>query len=323
MAFKNNWPLHITASLNGEMFSDELAQDFWAEDLFNPNSMVRWHWLKLVWVYCVSALFQLTLFLLIFVMPIALYRSGGSDWAGRLILIGAGTVFFWLLSLINATATWIGLKRRAKKETESRRSARHEAFPPAVSSEKWLKTATSAELYANGYQTMEQYDPARDLRSAQAQMKFASDLGFAIAGPQVAAVAGIGIYAAGSGFIASQLAKTPAATLGYRQLLKGMGSGSVASTAAYLVLKQEDATPAGIAVAFAGGAIGGGLVKQGLNYFAQLPNTTIPLTGSNLMTQFTGAAYGFGTVNWANTFGITSAGQSWWTRPIYSSINDK
>lgn len=69
-------------------------------------------------------------------------------------------------------------------------SARHEGFPPEVGFEKWLKTATSAELYANGYQTMEQYDPARDLRSAQAQMKFANDLGFAIAGPQVAAVAG-------------------------------------------------------------------------------------------------------------------------------------
>ncbi|WP_207384800.1 hypothetical protein, partial [Achromobacter xylosoxidans] len=68
-----------------------------------------------------------------------------------------------------------------------------------------------------------------------------------------------------------------------------------------------------------GGAIGGGLVKQGLNYFAQLPNTAIPLAGSNLMTQFTGSVYGFGTVNWANTSGITRTGQSWWTRPIYSS----
>ncbi|QKI68338.1 hypothetical protein [Achromobacter xylosoxidans] len=42
-------------------------------------------------------------------------------------------------------------------------------IPPKVGSEKWLKTATLAELYANGYQTTEQYDdPARDLRSAQA-----------------------------------------------------------------------------------------------------------------------------------------------------------
>lgn len=194
-------------------------------------------------------------------------------------------------------------------------------IPPAVGSEKWLKTATLAELHANGYQTLEQYDPAKDLRSAQAQIKFANDLGFAIAGPQVAAVAGIGIYAAGSGFVASQLAKTPAATLGYRQLLRGMGLGGAVSTAAYVALKRKDATPAGIAVAFTGGAIGGGLVKQGLNYFAQLPNTAIPLTGSNFMTQITGMAYGFGTVNWANKFGITSSGRSWWTRPIYSSIN--
>ena len=130
-------------------------------------------------------------------------------------------------------------------------------IPPAVGSEKWLKTATSAELHANGYQTLEQYDSAKDLRSAQAQIKFANDLGFAIAGPQVAAVAGIGIYAAGSGFIASQLAKTPAATLGYRQLLNGVLAGGGVSTGTYLVQKNKDATQMCIRDRGAGRGLGG------------------------------------------------------------------
>lgn len=164
------------------------------------------------------------------------------------------------------------------------------------------------------------YDPAKDLSSPQAQAKFANDLGFAIAAPPTAAALGLGAYAAGNVWMASQLAKTPAAELGYLQLVRGMAASGTLSTITYVGLKGEDATPAGIAVAFTGGAIGGGLAKQGLNYFAQLPNTAIPLTGSNFVTQATGMAYGFGTVKWANTSGLTSTGQYWWTQPIYSSI---
>jgi hypothetical protein len=95
-------------------------------------------------------------------------------------------------------------------------------------------------------------------------------------------------------------------------------SGGV-STTLYTLSNGGDSTPAGIAVAFTGGVIGGGLVKQGMNLGAGLANTAIPFTWPNAMTQATGLAYGFGTVGWVNITGWTATGQSWWTQPVYST----
>lgn len=78
-------------------------------------------------------------------------------------------------------------------------------------------------------------------------------------------------------------------------------------------------TQAGLATAFTAGAIGGGLVKQGLNYGAGLANTAIPLTGSSLITQGTGAVLGFSTIGWINWSGTASGGNSWWTLPLFGS----
>lgn len=111
MAFKDNWPLHLTAALSADGFSHKLAQDFWAEDLFNSKAMVRYHWLKLVWVFCVSVLAQLTLLSILVVIPITLYKNGGSDWMWAFMAVVGGTVIFWILAITIATAVWLDLKR--------------------------------------------------------------------------------------------------------------------------------------------------------------------------------------------------------------------
>lgn len=120
MAFKDNWPLHLTAALTGDGASDQLAQDFWSEELFNYKSMVRFHLLKLVWVYFLCTLAQIALPVLIFSIPVTLYQNGGSDWTWALIGVGFGPVVCWPFLVIVAIATWVDLKRKARKELESR-----------------------------------------------------------------------------------------------------------------------------------------------------------------------------------------------------------
>lgn len=135
----------------------------------------------------------------------------------------------------------------------------------------------------------------------------------------MASVATTGLLGSlGSRFLASQLAlqPVPLAQLGTTELVKGMASGGAASTFLYAVTHGADSTPAGAATAFAAGAVGAGLVKQSLNAAALLPNTAIPFTYSNAVTQATGAAFGFGTFGWLNLGGVTASGNSWWTTPI-------
>jgi hypothetical protein len=145
------------------------------------------------------------------------------------------------------------------------------------------------------------------------------NLGMALAGPVVGAGIGVAAYAGGSAFLAGQLAKVPAAELGYSQLATGMATSGIFSAATYTLLNGGESTPAGLAIAFSSGAIGGGLVKPALNFAAHLPNTAVPLRLSNFVTQGTGSAFGFGTIGWLNTAGVVSSGQSWWTQPIYPS----
>jgi len=132
----------------------------------------------------------------------------------------------------------------------------------------------------------------------------------------------LGVAAAGSlgsQWLLGQMSISPLGSLGGAQLIKGAGVSGAMSTLIYGAMKREEMTPAGLATAFTAGAIGGGLVKQGLNYGAGLANTAIPLTGSNLITQGTGAVLGFSTIGWINWSGTASGGNSWWTSPLFGS----
>lgn len=125
MALKKNWPIHLTAAFSADGFNHKLAQDFWPEDLFNPKIMVPWHWLKLVWVFCVSGLMQLTVISVLIAVPINLYQNGGATWTWTLILISGITAFALTMALVIASAVWLDLKRHArqaiKKSDEPRR----------------------------------------------------------------------------------------------------------------------------------------------------------------------------------------------------------
>jgi hypothetical protein len=125
-----------------------------------------------------------------------------------------------------------------------------------------------------------------------------------------------GGYSLGARFVAGQLAKQPLTQLGTAELLKGMGISGSVSTGLYLLVNQKESTPAGVAVAFGSGAFGGGAVKQSMNYWAALPNTAIPVSWSNAVTQAVGSAYGFSIFGVWNASGTTATGDSWWTRPI-------
>ncbi len=115
MALAKNWPIHLTAALTADGFNHKLAQDFWSEDLFNPKVMVPWHWLKLVWVFCVSGFMQLTLISILVGVPINLYQTGGSTWTWTLMVIGAVTVIAWAMAIVIASAVWLDLKRHARQ----------------------------------------------------------------------------------------------------------------------------------------------------------------------------------------------------------------
>jgi hypothetical protein len=113
MAFKDTWTAHLTAGFSGDGLSNKLAQDFWSEDLFNPKAMVSYHWLKLVWVYCVSGFMQVTVIAILIGIASTLYHNGGSDWTWAWIIIAGATVFAWALGIVVASAAWLDLKRHA------------------------------------------------------------------------------------------------------------------------------------------------------------------------------------------------------------------
>jgi hypothetical protein len=135
-----------------------------------------------------------------------------------------------------------------------------------------------------------------------------------VVGAAVIGTAAVG----GSGWLAGQVGKLPKVQFDAVELIKGATLSATASAGIYSLTRLENSTPAGVTTAFAAGAIGGGIVKQGLNYAAGLANTAIPLTLSNAVTQVTGLAYGFGTLGWLNAAQVTSSGNSWWTTPIFN-----
>lgn len=78
--------------------------------------MVNYHWLKLIWVYCLNGLAQLTLTSALLMIPITLYKDGGADWTYALIAVERVTLFSWLMAIIFATATWLDMKKNFERE---------------------------------------------------------------------------------------------------------------------------------------------------------------------------------------------------------------
>lgn len=199
------------------------------------------------------------------------------------------------------------------------------ANPKGLPLKEWIRWSMTTEGMLNQMQLAPslppgfdgQYlapDKAVDLRAEREN--FQRNVGMALAAPTAGGLIAPGAYTLGSSFVVSQLGIQPAAELTTTSLLKGMGTSGAIGITGYLLTNQEESTLAGVAVAFGASALGGGLVKQYLNFAATLPNTAVPLTFSNAVTQATGWAYGFGTFRWLNYSGVTATGNSWWTTPI-------
>jgi hypothetical protein len=107
-----NWFYHLIAGLTGNGFSKGLAQDFWAEPLFELP-MVRHHFWKLLWVFSMSSILQMVLPAALIATVLALYT--GSRWSFALNILGVVTVLALVLALLFALGTWIGLKRQARR----------------------------------------------------------------------------------------------------------------------------------------------------------------------------------------------------------------
>lgn len=195
----------------------------------------------------------------------------------------------------------------------------------AVGSAEWFRTASEAELHRNGYQTAKAWDGQNNdpYENTRRNMEMAIVLPPLIAATSLATGGVASSFA--SRWLGAQIALQPATQIGTTEIVKGMAISGGVSTGTYLLFQQENATPAGVAVAFGAGAVGGGVVKQSLNFAAALPNTAVPFTYANALTQATGTAFGFGTVGWMNGppglsgYGaVSNTGDSWWTRPIYA-----
>ena len=114
MAYRDNWLRHLLAPMTGEGLSNTLARDFWShEDLWSAAHVVRYRWVKLVWVYGVSAVAQMTLPLLVAVAIINVFKSVPFEW--WLICVGGGTAFAMALAVLFATTSWIDVGRQSKR----------------------------------------------------------------------------------------------------------------------------------------------------------------------------------------------------------------
>lgn len=112
MTYRRNWLRHFFASINGEGGSNTLARDFWNEDLWEPNRRVNWRWLKLVWVYSMSVLTQLTLPGLVGFAIISLFKEVPFRW--WLIGVGGVSAAALIFAILIATASYIDQRRKSK-----------------------------------------------------------------------------------------------------------------------------------------------------------------------------------------------------------------
>jgi hypothetical protein len=111
-----NWFYHLIAGLTGNGFSQGLAQDFWAEPLFELP-MVRHHFWKLLWVFSMSSILQMVLPAALIATVFALYTT--SSWSFALTILGGVTVLALVLALLFAVGAWVGLKRQASRMRRS------------------------------------------------------------------------------------------------------------------------------------------------------------------------------------------------------------
>lgn len=132
----------------------------------------------------------------------------------------------------------------------------------------------------------------------------------------------LGVPNAGRSFLTWQMGKVVENSIVLGDLIRGAAGSAIAGAGLFFLTHLSDTeniTPANLLIAGAASAIGSGLVKWGLNLVAGLPNTLVPLSASNLVTQGTGVAFGFGTAGWLNQPGIPRSGESFVTRPILFS----
>lgn len=115
MAYRDNWLRHLLAPFTGEGLSNFLARDFWSrqEDLWEPAAPVRWRWVKLVWVYAASVFAQFTFAIIIAGTVIEFFKDVPAYlwW----IVVGGGTAAMLLFAILVATATYVDIRRKARR----------------------------------------------------------------------------------------------------------------------------------------------------------------------------------------------------------------
>lgn len=111
MAYKDNWLRHFFACVNGEAWSNTLARDFWDEDLWELNKPIRWRWAKMLWVYSVSVIAQITLPGLLMATVISLFKPVPFRW--WLIGVGGMSAVGLVFAFLFATTAYIDQCRKS------------------------------------------------------------------------------------------------------------------------------------------------------------------------------------------------------------------
>jgi len=120
MAYRDNWLKHLLATVNGKGFDVSLARDFWtsSEDLWDHRTEVPYRWLKLVFVYTMSGLAQVSVPLLLF-GPILLPFTKHGDWRWWLFGVAMSAAFAIPAATLIATLRYVlvSMKSHALKRS--------------------------------------------------------------------------------------------------------------------------------------------------------------------------------------------------------------
>ena len=115
MSYSHNWVRHLLAPLTGQGGSKELARDFWSrEDLWSPTAPVKRRWLKLVFVYAVSVVTQVSV---LGVIVIGLVDVFVKDVPLRwwVISIGVGSLIALAFAVLSATVEYTSVVKQARR----------------------------------------------------------------------------------------------------------------------------------------------------------------------------------------------------------------
>jgi hypothetical protein len=114
MSYSDHWLEHLLAPLTGSGLSNRLARDFWSarEDLWDPRVAVTKRWLKLLWVYLMSVITQVTIPCVLIAMIVSAFKEVPLRW--WLIGIGGPSALAIVFAVLVATATCIDINRRAR-----------------------------------------------------------------------------------------------------------------------------------------------------------------------------------------------------------------